>query len=169
MSANSAVTYTSVHSEARSWSIKEAARQLLEQAPLPAEDEAPIEAYITEVAFAPPPPPSFLPSLIRPPRTRAAMAQMRAAASSTYHPLLPSGTPPLLPIQLPAPSTSRRADIPKGDTPPQKRLLLTAPRPGCDAAARQPGPNMARRVDCSSVDTVETRVRDTERRMMAAL
>ncbi|GJW15031.1 retrovirus-related pol polyprotein from transposon 17.6 [Tanacetum coccineum] len=28
---------------------------------------------------------------------------------------------------------------------------------------------MARRVDCSSVDTVETRVRDTKRRMMAAL
>ncbi|GKA59853.1 hypothetical protein Tco_0759166 [Tanacetum coccineum] len=103
------------------------------------------------------------------------MAQMRAAAPSTYHPLLPSGTPPLLPIPLPAPSTSRRADIPEADTPPQKRLLLTAPRPGCEvresstAAARQPGPTMARRVDCSSVDTVETRVRDTERRMMATL
>ncbi|GKA47475.1 hypothetical protein Tco_0740358 [Tanacetum coccineum] len=84
--------------------------------------------------------------------------------------------PPLLPIPLPAPSTSRRADIPEADTPPRKRLLLTAPRPGCEvgessaaAAARQPGPTMARRVDCSSVDTVETRVRDTERRMMAAL
>ncbi|GJU76757.1 hypothetical protein Tco_1273827 [Tanacetum coccineum] len=68
--ADSAVTYTSVHSEARSWSIpsedpyEEAARQLLEQAPLPAEDEAPIEAYIIEVASAPPPPPSFLPLLI---------------------------------------------------------------------------------------------------------
>ncbi|GJR55512.1 putative reverse transcriptase domain-containing protein [Tanacetum coccineum] len=211
MSADSAVTYTSVHSEARSWSIpsedpyEEAARQLLEQAPhspeyvpdpmeledhvpvyipepehpedlVPAEDEAPIEAYITEVASAPPPPPSFLPSLIRPPRTRAAMAQMRAAAPSTYHPLLPSGTPPLLPIPLPAPSTSRRADILEADMPPQKRLLLIAPRPGCEVgesfaatAMRQPGPTMARRVDCSSVDTVETRVRDTERRMMAAL
>ncbi|GKA66665.1 hypothetical protein Tco_0766473 [Tanacetum coccineum] len=181
MSADSAVTYTSVHSEARSWSIpsedpyEEAARQLLEQAPrspeyvpdpmeledhvpvyipepehpedlVPAEDEAPIEAYITEVASAPPPPPSFLPSLIRPPRTRAAMAQMRAAAPSTYHPLLPSGTPPLLPIPLPAPSTSRRADIPEADTPPRKRLLLTAPKPESKvgesfaaAAARQPG------------------------------
>ncbi|GJT92437.1 hypothetical protein Tco_1081282 [Tanacetum coccineum] len=99
MSADSAVTYTSVHSEARSWSIpsedpyEEAARQLLEQAPrspeyvpdpmeledhvpvyipepehpgdlVPAEDEAPIEAYIIEVASAPPPPPSFLPLLI---------------------------------------------------------------------------------------------------------
>ncbi|GKF38918.1 hypothetical protein Tco_0118979 [Tanacetum coccineum] len=58
--------------------------------------------------------------------------------------------------------------------PPRKRLLLTAPRHGCEvgessAAARQSGPTMARRVDCSYVDTVETRVRDTARRMMAAL
>ncbi|GJT25873.1 hypothetical protein Tco_0895810 [Tanacetum coccineum] len=99
---------------------------------VPAEDEAHIEAYITEVASAPTPPlppPSFLPSLIRPPRTKAAMAQMRAAAPSTYHPLLPLGTPPLLPIPLPAPSTSCRANIPEADTLPRKRLLLTAPRP----------------------------------------
>ncbi|GJS33766.1 hypothetical protein Tco_0532148 [Tanacetum coccineum] len=101
---------------------------------------------------------------------------MRAAAPSTYHLLLPLGTPPLLPIPLPTPSTSRRADIPEADTPPRKRLLLTSPRPGCEvgesytaAAVRQPGPTMARRVDCSSVDTVETRVRDTERRMISAL
>ncbi|GJV53871.1 putative reverse transcriptase domain-containing protein [Tanacetum coccineum] len=103
------------------------------------------------------------------------MAQRRAAAPSTYHPLLLSGTPPLLPIPLPAPSTSRRADIPMADMPPQKRLLLTAPRPGYEvgesfaAAARQLRPTMARRVDCSSVDTVKIRVRDTKRRMMAAL
>ncbi|GJU85397.1 putative reverse transcriptase domain-containing protein [Tanacetum coccineum] len=38
-------------------------------------------------------------------------------------------TPPLLPIPLPTPSTSRRADILKADIPPQKRLLLTAPTP----------------------------------------
>ncbi|GKA82579.1 hypothetical protein Tco_0789327 [Tanacetum coccineum] len=183
MSADSAVTYTSVHSEARSWSIpsedpyEEAARQLLKQAPHSTEyvpDPIELEDHITEVASAPPPPPSFLASLIRPPRTRAAIAQMRAAAPSTYHPLLPSRTPPLLPIPLHAPSTSCRADIPEASTPPQKRLLLTAPRPGCEvgessAAARQPGPTMARRVDCSSVDTMETRVRDTERRMIAAL
>ncbi|GJU06557.1 hypothetical protein Tco_1122987 [Tanacetum coccineum] len=75
------------------------------------------------------------------------MRQMRAAAPSTYHSLLPSGTSPLLPIPLPAPSTSRRADIPEVDTPHRKRLLLTTPRPGCEvgessatAAARQPGP-----------------------------
>ncbi|GJR30477.1 putative reverse transcriptase domain-containing protein, partial [Tanacetum coccineum] len=132
--------------------------------------------YITKVASAPPPPPSFLPPLIRPPRTRASMAQMRAAIPSTYHPLLPSRTPPLLTIPLPAPSTSRRADIPEAKMLPRKRLLLTAPRPGCEvgesctvAATRQPRPTMACRVDCSSVDTVETRVRDTERRRMVAL
>ncbi|GJY80934.1 hypothetical protein Tco_0493685, partial [Tanacetum coccineum] len=57
-----------------------------------------------------------------------------------------------------------------------RRAILILPYLGCEvgessaaAAARQPGPTMARRVDCSSVDTVETRVRDTERRMMAAL
>ncbi|GJX89435.1 putative reverse transcriptase domain-containing protein [Tanacetum coccineum] len=65
---------------------------------VPAEDEAP----------TPPLPPFFLSPRIRPPHTRAAMRQMRAAAPSTYHSLLPSGTLPLLPIPLPAPSTSRR-------------------------------------------------------------
>ncbi|GJV18788.1 hypothetical protein Tco_1367808 [Tanacetum coccineum] len=63
----------------------------------------------------------------------------------------------------------------EADTQPRKRLLLTTPRPRCEvgessaAAARQPGPTMARRVEYSFVDTVETRVRDTERRMMAAM
>ncbi|GKD49594.1 hypothetical protein Tco_1278570 [Tanacetum coccineum] len=201
MSADSAVTYTSVHSEARSWSIpsedpyEEAARQLLEQAPRspeyvpdPMELEDHVPVYIPEPEHpedlvpaedeAPTPllPPFFLSPRIRPPHTRAAMRQMRAAAPSTYHSLLPSGTPPLLPIPLPAPFTSRRANIPEADMPPRKRLLLTTPRPGCEvgessvaAAARQPGPTMARRVDCSSIDTMETRVRDIERRMMAAL
>nr|GEV50975.1 putative reverse transcriptase domain-containing protein [Tanacetum cinerariifolium] len=90
---------------------------------VPAEDEAPIEAYILE---------------------------MRVAVPSTYHSLLLSGTPPLLPIPLPVPSTSRKAEIPEADTSPRKRLLLTNPRPGCEvgessaaAAARQPGPTMS--------------------------
>nr|GFB36865.1 hypothetical protein [Tanacetum cinerariifolium] len=208
MSADSVVTCTSVHSEARSWSIpsedpyEEAAQQLLEQAPhsleyvpdpieledhvpsyihehpedlLPAEDEAPIEAYIPKVASTPTPllPPSFLSPRIRPPHTKAAMTQMRAVVPSTYHLLLTSGTPPLLPIPLPVPSTSRRAEIPEADTPPRKRLLLTAPRLGCEvgessaaAVVRQPRPTMAGSVDYSFVDTMETRLRDTERRMM---
>ncbi|GKB68598.1 hypothetical protein Tco_0930010, partial [Tanacetum coccineum] len=103
------------------------------------------------------------------------MRQMRAAPPSTYHSLLPSRTPPLLPIPLPTPSTSRRADIPEADIPPRKRLLLTTPRPSCEvgessavAAARQPGPTMAHRVNYSLVDTMETRFRDTEKRMMTA-
>nr|GEV77261.1 hypothetical protein [Tanacetum cinerariifolium] len=101
---------------------------------VPAEDEAPIEAYIPEVSSAPTPllPPSFL---------------------SLW-------TPPLLPIPLPVPSTICRAEIPEADTPPQKRLLLTAPRPGCEvressAAARQPGPTMARSVDVRSRESLE--------------
>nr|GEY71296.1 hypothetical protein [Tanacetum cinerariifolium] len=36
-------------------------------------------------------------------------------------------------------------------------------------AARQPGPTMARSVNCSFVDPIETRFQDTERRMMTAL
>ncbi|GJR33534.1 putative reverse transcriptase domain-containing protein [Tanacetum coccineum] len=191
----------SCHSEARSWSIpsedpyEEAARQLLEQAPRspeyvpdPMELEDHVPVYIPEPEHpedlvpaedeAPTPllPPSFLSPRIRPLSPRALEVEMRDIASAFYHSLHPSGTPPLLPIPLPAPSTSRRADIPEADTPPRKRLLLTTPRPGCEigessaaAAARQPGPTMAHRVDHSHVDTMETRFRDIERRMMTAL
>ncbi|GJZ86678.1 hypothetical protein Tco_0658288 [Tanacetum coccineum] len=84
-----------------------------------------------------------------------------SATPSPYQPLLPSGTPPLLPKPIPIPSTARYSYIPEADTPPRKRLLLTAPRPRCEvreilavaaaACSRQPGPTMARRVDCSSV------------------
>ncbi|GJT94732.1 hypothetical protein Tco_1090250 [Tanacetum coccineum] len=220
MSSDSTVTYTSVHSEARSWSIpfedpyEEAVRQLLEHAPrpseyvpdpmepedhvsvyipepehpedlVPTEDEALIEPYIIEVAYAPTPPlppPSLLPTLIRPSHTRATMAQRRATAPSIYHSLLPAGTPPLLPIQLAHTThthppclitTSHRADIPEADTPPRKRLLLTAPTPrvevGESSTARQPRSTMARMVNHSFVDTVDTKVRDTERMTMAAV
>nr|GFC55849.1 hypothetical protein [Tanacetum cinerariifolium] len=74
---------------------------------------------------------------------------MKAIASSLYHSLHPSGTPPLLPIPLSTPSTSCRAGILEADTPPRNRPLLATPRPGCEvgessaAAARQPGPTMA--------------------------
>ncbi|GKD76932.1 hypothetical protein Tco_1339553, partial [Tanacetum coccineum] len=155
MSADSAVTYTSVHSEARSWSIpsedpyEEAARQLLEQAPRSPEyvpDPMELEDHLPV----------------------AAMAQMRAAAPSTYHPLLPSGTPPLLPIPLPAPSTSRRADILEVDTPPWKRLLLTALRPGCEVVessaaivVRQLGPTMAQVVNLRVSYQVDVRSKES--------
>ncbi|GJX99971.1 hypothetical protein Tco_0356990 [Tanacetum coccineum] len=147
MSADSAVTYTSVHSEARSWSIpsedpyEEAARQLLEQAPHSPEyvpDPMELEDHV----------PVYIPEPEHP-------EDLVPAEDEAPTPLLPPSflspqTPPLLPI--PAPSTSRRADIPEADTPPRKRLLLTTPRPGCEigessaAAARQPGPTMAHRV-----------------------
>ncbi|GJU19698.1 hypothetical protein Tco_1153040 [Tanacetum coccineum] len=104
------------------------------------------------------------------------MAQRRVIAPSIYHSLLPAGTPPLLPIPLPAPSTSCRADILETDIPPRKRLLLTTPTPRVEvgessaaAAARQLGSTMAHKVDHSFVDTVDTRIRVTERRTMAAV
>ncbi|GJR61663.1 hypothetical protein Tco_1503825 [Tanacetum coccineum] len=56
-----------------------------------AKDEAPIPPLL----------PFFLSPRIRPLHTRAAMRQMRATTPSAYHSLLPSGTPPLLPIPLP--------------------------------------------------------------------
>ncbi|GJY07831.1 hypothetical protein Tco_0374885 [Tanacetum coccineum] len=81
MSSDSAVTYTSVHFEARSWSIpsEDPYEELEDHVPVyipepehpkdlvPAEDEAPIEPHITEVASAPTPPlppPSLRPTLI---------------------------------------------------------------------------------------------------------
>nr|GFC31815.1 hypothetical protein [Tanacetum cinerariifolium] len=93
-----------------------------------------------------------------------------AIGSSLYHSLHPSGTPPWLPISTP--STSRRARISEADPLPRNRPLLATPRPGSEvgessaAAARWQGPTMAHEVDCSYM---ETRLQDTERRMMAAL
>ncbi|GKE94833.1 hypothetical protein Tco_1579688 [Tanacetum coccineum] len=179
MSADSAVTYISVHSEARSWSIpsedpyEEAARQLLEQAPHPPEyvpDPMELEDHVPvyiqkpehpedlvpaeDEAPTPPLPPFFLSPRSRPLSPRALEVEMRDIAHqpSIIH-YTHQGTPPLLPIPLPAPSTSRRADIPEADTPPRKRLLRTTPRPGCEigessaaAAARQPGPTIETRL-----------------------
>ncbi|GKF02209.1 hypothetical protein Tco_0029132, partial [Tanacetum coccineum] len=56
---------------------------------------------------------------------RAVGIRLRAASP------LPSPTSPPThhPLPLPAPSTSRRADFPEVDIPPQKRLCLTAPTP----------------------------------------
>ncbi|GKF00113.1 hypothetical protein Tco_0023463, partial [Tanacetum coccineum] len=178
------VTYTSVHSEARSWSIpsedpyEEAARQLLEQAPRPSEyvpDAMELEDHVPVYIPEPEHPGDLVPVEDEPP-IEPYITERRATAPSIYHSLLSAGTPPLLPIPLPAPSTSRRADIPEADTPPRKRLLLTTPTPKVEvgessatATARQPGSTMARRVDHSFVDTVDTRVRDTERRTMASV
>ncbi|GJT90053.1 hypothetical protein Tco_1078898 [Tanacetum coccineum] len=190
MSADSAVTYTSVHSEARSWSIpsedpyEEAARQLLEQAPRSpeyvTEDHVPV--YIPEPehpedlvpakdeAPAPLLPPFFLSPRIRPPLHRAAMRQILKSLPATtiyYHSLLPSGTSTcclylyhLLAAELIFSRLTRRpgrdyylllldlsedvaplelvtggsltSSVLHADMPPQKRLLLTTPRPSCE-------------------------------------
>ncbi|GJZ10504.1 hypothetical protein Tco_0545263 [Tanacetum coccineum] len=155
MSADSAITYTSVHSEARSWSIpsedpyEEAARQLLEQAPRSPEyvpDPMELEDHV----------PVYIPEPEHP-------EDLVPAEDEAPTPLLPPFflSPRIRPLSLRALA---------------KRLLLTTPRPGCEvgessaaATARQPGPTMAHRVDYSLVDTMETRFRDTERRMMTAL
>nr|GFC99333.1 hypothetical protein [Tanacetum cinerariifolium] len=103
---------------------------------VPAKDEAPASLL----------PPGFLSPRIRTLSPRALGAEMNAIASSLYHSLHPSGTPPLLPIPLSTPSTSCRAGIPEADTPPRNRPLLATPRPGCEvgessaAAARWPEP-----------------------------
>ncbi|GKD95261.1 hypothetical protein Tco_1375098, partial [Tanacetum coccineum] len=59
----------------------------------------------------------------------------------------------------PTPSTSRRANIPEADIPPQKRLCLTAPTPRFEVeesltavAARQPGLGAAHTTDYGFVD-----------------
>ncbi|GKD55571.1 hypothetical protein Tco_1288958 [Tanacetum coccineum] len=86
---------------------------------------------------------------------------MRAASPPTHHPL-----------PLPAPSTSRRADIPEADIPPRKRLLLTAPTPRIEvgesstAITKQLRPTVARRVDYSFLDTVDVSIRASKRRTM---
>nr|GEZ68403.1 hypothetical protein [Tanacetum cinerariifolium] len=158
MSADSTVTYSSVHSEPRSLSIpsedpyEEAAQQLFEQAPHSPE-------YVPRDYV-----PVFVPEFEHP------KDLVPAEASSLYRSLHPSGTPPLLPVSTP--STSRRAGIPEAGTPPWNMPLLATPRPGCEvgessaAAARRQGPTMAYGVDCSYM---ETRLQDTERRMMATL
>ncbi|GJW05546.1 hypothetical protein Tco_1564402 [Tanacetum coccineum] len=152
MLVDSAITYTSVHSEARSWSIpsedpyEEAARQLLEQAPhspeyvpadhvpmyipesehpedlVPAEDKAPTSLL----------PPSFLAPWIRPLSPRALeeliFPRLTRRLGRDY--------------LLNTPHTLRELE---------KRVLLLGWH------ARQPGP------------TIETRLLDTERRIMTAL
>ncbi|GJS89418.1 putative reverse transcriptase domain-containing protein [Tanacetum coccineum] len=127
----------------------------------------PSEEEVARLLALPTPPPSPLtllssplPQIPSPPTSPTyaqaplAMTQIRAAAPSTYHLLLPAGTPPLLPIPLLAPSTSRRADIFKADMPFRKRLLLTAPTP---------------RMEVGESSTARVARRSTKRRTMAAI
>ncbi|GJV90106.1 hypothetical protein Tco_1534044 [Tanacetum coccineum] len=74
------------------------------------------------------------------------------------------------PLPLPAPSTSRRANILEAELSPQKRLLLTAPTPRFEiresstaATTRQLRSTVARRVDYGFVDTLDASIRGSER------
>ncbi|GJZ88508.1 hypothetical protein Tco_0660290 [Tanacetum coccineum] len=89
-----------------------------------------IESFETdESAAIPPPPPAYC-------TTARIAAGIRLRVAS--------------PLPLPAPSTSRRADIPEANILPQKRLLITAPIPRFEvressaATTRQSGSTMAR-------------------------
>ncbi|GJT99032.1 hypothetical protein Tco_1094550 [Tanacetum coccineum] len=153
MSADSVVTYTSVHSEARSWSI-------------PSED---LTGRCQSVEQAP-----CSPKYV--PVPHGAGGSCTSVLSGAEHPedLVPG--PHHCYYTLPTPSIAAELTIPEADMPPQKWTILTTQVPGCEigessaaAAARQPGPTMAHRVDHSHVDTMETRFRDIERRMMIAL
>ncbi|GKC89178.1 hypothetical protein Tco_1149827, partial [Tanacetum coccineum] len=110
---------------------EEAARQLLKQAPRPSEyvpDPMELEDHVPVYIPEPEHPEDLVPAEDEAP-IEPYITERRATTPSIYHSLLPAGTPPLLPIPLLAPSTSRRADIPEADTSPRKRLLLTAPTP----------------------------------------
>ncbi|GJT39012.1 hypothetical protein Tco_0938877 [Tanacetum coccineum] len=119
-----------------------------------------------EFATTPPPPPVY--------RTTARMS-IRAQAPI---PFLVAGIRlrAASPLPLPAPSTSRRADIPEANIPPRKRFLLTAPTPRFEvgesfaaAATRQSGSTVARGVDYSFVDIMNASVRASERRTMVSI
>ncbi|GKB64664.1 hypothetical protein Tco_0920850, partial [Tanacetum coccineum] len=80
------------------------------------------------------------------------------------------------PLPLPAPSTSRKADILEAELPPRKRLLLSAPTPRFEigesstaAPARPPRSTVARRVDYGFVDTLDASIHASEQRAMAVV
>ncbi|GJR65685.1 putative reverse transcriptase domain-containing protein [Tanacetum coccineum] len=102
------------------------------QTPIPFPSEA-------EIPIPPSPPTHTSPTYAEAPLGyKAAGIRLRAAS----------------PLPLPAPYTSRRADIPEAGILPRKRLCLTAPTP---------------RVDYNFVDTVDASIRASERRTMAAI
>nr|GEW59831.1 hypothetical protein [Tanacetum cinerariifolium] len=122
-----------------------------------AEETKPFETD-KSAATPPPPPPAYRTTSRMPVPSkqlyrfllRAAEIRLRAASP------LPTPTSPPTdhPLPLPTPSTSRRANIPRADIPPRKRLLLTAHTPRfrvgeSSATARQPGSTVTCRVDYS--------------------
>ncbi|GJY71458.1 hypothetical protein Tco_0475161 [Tanacetum coccineum] len=141
--------------------------------PVPsAEETEPFE--IDDSAATPPPPPAYrttskmlfsLPTPPPSPLTLLSSPLPHIPSPPTYHPL-----------PLPAPSTSRIADILEAELPPQKRLLITPPTPRFEigessitTAARQPRSTMAHRIYYSFVDTLDASIHSSEQRAMAAI
>ncbi|GJS38963.1 putative reverse transcriptase domain-containing protein [Tanacetum coccineum] len=142
-----------------------------------AEETEPFET--DESAATPPPPPAY--------RTTSRMS-VRSQAPIPFpseaeipSPPLPVPSPPTTsptytkaPLGYRAAEMRLKADIPEADISPRKRLLLTAPIPRFEggessAAARQSGSTVARRVDYSFMDTMDTSIRASKRRTMAAI
>ncbi|GJV86181.1 hypothetical protein Tco_1526079 [Tanacetum coccineum] len=109
---------------------------------------------------------------------RAAMIRLRAETPSTSHPLPsstpPSGTPPLLPIPLPAPSppllipsTDCRAGVSEVTLPPQKRLCIALGlryEVGEISSAPTARPTRGFRADYGFIGTLDDEIRrDPER------
>ncbi|GJZ73744.1 hypothetical protein Tco_0637890 [Tanacetum coccineum] len=136
----------------------------------------PPPAYqVARILSLPTPPPSSLTSLSSP------LPQIPPLPTSPTYAQAPLGCVASMierhhnshhPLSLPAPSTSRKVDIPEADIPPRKRLLLMAPTPRIDvgesstAITRQPRSIVARRVDYSFLDTVDVSIRASNRRTM---
>nr|GEX97887.1 putative reverse transcriptase domain-containing protein [Tanacetum cinerariifolium] len=141
--------------------------------PLPQIPSLPLQAVMIRLrAESPstshPPPPIVLP------HTKASMAMLRAAAPSAYI-LAPrseaplSGTPPLLPIPLPAsllplllPSTDCRADVREVILPPQKRLSIALGpkfKVGDSSFAPTARPTEGFRADYGFVGTLDAEIR----------
>ncbi|GKA74280.1 hypothetical protein Tco_0780582 [Tanacetum coccineum] len=141
--------------------------------PVPsAEETEPFE--IDDSAATPPPPPAYrttskmlfsLPTPPPSPLTLLSSPLPHIPSPPTYHPL-----------PLPAPSTSRIANILEAELPPQKRLLITPPTPRFEigessitTAARQPRSTMAHRIYYSFVVTLDASIHSSEQRAMAAI
>ncbi|GKE36582.1 hypothetical protein Tco_1459987 [Tanacetum coccineum] len=120
-----------------------------------------------------------LPSPIVLPHTRASVAMMRAAAPSTYilaprSGILPSGTPPLLPIPLLTPSpplllpsTDCRACVSKVTLPPRKRLCIALGlryEVSESSSAPTTRPTRGFRVDYGFVGTLDDEIRRDPKR-----
>ncbi|GJV62054.1 hypothetical protein Tco_1468154 [Tanacetum coccineum] len=140
--------------------------------PVPSAEET--EPFETDESAATPPPPSVYHTTSRMYVRSQAPIPFPSEAEIPSPPLPVPSPPTTSPTYAEAPlgykvvEIRRRADIPKADIPPRKRLLLTAPTPrfkvgeSSVATTRQPGSTMACRVDYGFMDTAEVCRRESK-------